>query len=776
MSVTSTLYPPIVADTQPAFLRTGTCRVYFSLSSFNSRSEIKHAQVTLINQKTNQNAFKPTIWKLGIKFIPNNKIYEDTNNSSNYKYYIQLNENSLNREIINNYFDLNRFYKVQIRFSDIEISENFNPDANWINDSTNYSRFSEWSKVSLIRGIDQPFISINSLGSNDPSDPSHEDTYSLDIPPSIFVGRMYYKNLGEEETLKSYNIKINQGVKTIIQTGQNYTDQYHPNKLYYQLSQDLQKDIVYTLIINYTTINLYKNQAIFDFKIKGTAENELHATMEVTPQQQWGRMKINISFKDLFNTDKNLIIKRTSSKVDFLKWDDIKILAHNRDFQHLWYDTTIESGIWYKYRVAELAENPRISNAGQPIMCVFDDIFLTDKERQLKVQFNPSVSDFRYNVNESQQVTLGSQYPYIKRSGNNYYRTFSIGGLISALSDQQGWYDPNYNEEHGYFYHKNSMETFTTPEELYGDAATALYAAYNYENNITQYQDYIYEKQFRQKVLDFLYKNNVKLFRSLTEGNILIKLTNISLSPIDTLGRMLYSFSASATEIDNNSLQACNKYDIINKFYYTYNKLFIQDTFENEKSLIDRFYQEFPSLSREDIDIMQLTFGYNGPKDIIIYAKPKNNKELFRYVLQNGHLVLNYSDADPVAECYFYGIHIDEDDYIETDQHYYSTDDVKNPINLGVYYIVEQYVYRIDHYVQYYGEGGILDEYHNTLATYPEEVVDNRPNDKALLVEPSYYKMIYYDGNWYPFSKYHDIIIDQLSATIEYLYRRKMEG
>jgi hypothetical protein len=69
-------------------------------------------------------------------------------------------------------------------------------------------------------------------------------------------------------------------------------------------------------------------------------------------------------------------------------------------------------------------------------MCVFDDIFLTNKDRQLKVQFNPTVSDLRYNVNESQQVTLGAQYPYVRRNGNNYYRTFSIGGLVSSLMDQ----------------------------------------------------------------------------------------------------------------------------------------------------------------------------------------------------------------------------------------------------------------------------------------------------------------------------------------------------
>jgi hypothetical protein len=49
------------------------------------------------------------------------------------------------------------------------------------------------------------------------------------------------------------------------------------------------------------------------------------------------------------------------------------------------------------------------------------------------MHFNPSVSDFRYNISESQQLTLGGKFPYIRKNGNNYYRTFSISGLVSSL-------------------------------------------------------------------------------------------------------------------------------------------------------------------------------------------------------------------------------------------------------------------------------------------------------------------------------------------------------
>ena len=64
--------------------------------------------------------------------------------------------------------------------------------------------------------------------------------------------------------------------------------------------------------------------------------------------------------------------------------------------------------------------------------------------------------------------------------------------------------------------------------------------------------------------MDFLYKNQVKLFRSSTEGNILVKLTNISLTPKRELGRLLYSFSCTAVEIDEDNINNDIKYGIYN--------------------------------------------------------------------------------------------------------------------------------------------------------------------------------------------------------------------
>ena len=62
-------------------------------------------------------------------------------------------------------------------------------------------------------------------------------------------------------------------------------------------------------------------------------------------------------------------------------------------------------------------------------------------------------------------------------------------------------------------------------------------------------------------VLEFLYDDSIKLFKSTTEGNILVKLTDINLTPNQSLGRMVYSFSAIATEVAEYNMDNCKKYN-----------------------------------------------------------------------------------------------------------------------------------------------------------------------------------------------------------------------
>ena len=61
------LYPPIIDTYMPAFVRTQACKIYFSLSIYNSYEDIKNAQVIISNQNTNMSVLKQSLYPAGIK-------------------------------------------------------------------------------------------------------------------------------------------------------------------------------------------------------------------------------------------------------------------------------------------------------------------------------------------------------------------------------------------------------------------------------------------------------------------------------------------------------------------------------------------------------------------------------------------------------------------------------------------------------------------------------------------------------------------------------------
>ena len=558
MVITSNLYPPLVSDTLPSFIRTKTCRIYFSLSNYNSATDIKNVQISLINQRTNQSAFNSTKYPSGIKITT---MTQDSNILDDYNYYVEIPINDLAEGA----FGLNQFYKVQLRFTSRAAS---NPPSSGIGLATwlynNMQYFSEWSKVCLIKGIEQPIVTIKGFDDVENSEEIILSNSIIDI-----IGQIYYANqVQEKEYLKNYNIKLyqkNNLDQVLFDSGQIYTNQYNPNEINYELGYDLLDGINYVMFFTYTTNNLYTETKQYNFTIIERGIDKLNATIEAIPDLENGRIKVNIISKDYEKFIGNLTIRRTSSESNFHKWEDVKTITYSigKELNYSWYDTTVESGIWYKYcaqRRSVHGDRGVIIQIENPIMCLLDDMFLTRNDCQLKIKFNPSLNEFKYNVTESQQTTIGAQYPYINRNGNNYFRSFPIGGLISSFIDTTNWYDPHFYN--GTFHNdEDEIKAFTSKDEIYGEINT-LYNEYNDDNNITQYNDYIYERKFREKVYDFLYKHNIKLFRSTTQGNILVKLMNIDFQPVESLGRMLYSFTATAIEVDKANIKNYQKYGI----------------------------------------------------------------------------------------------------------------------------------------------------------------------------------------------------------------------
>jgi len=71
------------------------------------------------------------------------------------------------------------------------------------------------------------------------------------------------------------------------------------------------------------------------------------------------------------------------------------------------------------------------------------------------------------------------------------------------------------------------------------------------------------EREFKLEVLEWLNNGQPKVFRSPTEGNYIVRLFNVSLTPNDTLGRMLHTFNCTAYEIAEYNYTNLNSYNLI---------------------------------------------------------------------------------------------------------------------------------------------------------------------------------------------------------------------
>lgn len=547
MAVTNNLFPPIIDTYMPAFLvdsgdiERDRCKIYFSISNYNSLKEIANAQITVSDQNTNLSVLDENKYPSNIKIT---SIYEDNKRLGNDKYYIIISKD----DIINGTFEINKYYKVQIRFTSIDatnppITTNSQPIDSWL--SENLDNFSEWSTICLIRGISTPTLNIHGLDLI--AEYTEWNSGNIDI-----IGNLTFLNPEETERLRSYDIKVyNFENELIIDTEELYGSNYvNINQLNYTLKYMFEEGEKYKIVIHYTTTNLYEETLTYMILVLQGGTKRLDATITTTLDEENSRIGIYVhgNTSDMFTG--NVMIRRTDSKSNFTIWEDVHLERLEKEtLDFTWYDNTVESGIWYYYcaqQINNIGQRSIIIRTRNPVMLLFDDMFLTVVDKQLKIKFDPQITSYQRTVLESKTDTIGSKYPFVKRNGYANYRQFQISGTISHFIDRDG--------------------LLISRENMYDNSETIinLYDDFNWENRIGPHNDYTYERDFREKVMDFLYDNTVKLFRSATEGNILVKLMNITWNPNQTLGRMIYTFNATAYETDEATIDNYKNYNIIN--------------------------------------------------------------------------------------------------------------------------------------------------------------------------------------------------------------------
>lgn len=432
-----------------------------------------------------------------------------------------------NNELSDTLFTKGQFYKIQIAFK-----------------SKTEGKIGYYSNAAIIKCTSEPQVEIKGLDGNNTNR----------LIKNIYTGT--YKNLDSSEKVYSYRFDLYDKNENLLKTSgeqlHNNLNDIDFNKNGSQDSWDLEEILSegeYSIKYSITTINglkvsssnyklaIYPGIETQTINIKTVAENDYENGCINIYLQGTSENALLVLNKTLLLTRKNNNTEIEITKFELSNWRCHKSCGP----QFLCRDFSVKQGEEYTYLLRIINDNNFSEPVGDngtlndnSVKCDFEDAFLFDGEHQLCIRYNPKIASFKSTLLESKTDTLGGKYPFIFRNGNVRYKEFSISGLISILSDENKLFQ---NENKNMF-----LDRFGINDDIRAvkDFKTALTT-----DNIHD------EREFKMNVLSWLTNGKPKMFKSATEGNFIIRLMNSSLSPNDTLGRMLHTFTSTAYEIND---------------------------------------------------------------------------------------------------------------------------------------------------------------------------------------------------------------------------------
>lgn len=512
------LYAPQVRQIQPAFeydrdKNKGTVKIYCSFSAFDENVSNKKIRCTIVDP--NQSTLDGNN-----SMIINTSKYIETTLEAN-KDYIEI--NLLNSGVFKP-FTLNQFYHVQLR-------------------TVAGGTISEPSTISLIRPIPLQSVTFDPI-----------DTSLLGLSTEIQVsGRI------TSEKIVSYKISLLNSSNAIQYTTPIiYNDL--GNKFSTLINYNFEAGQTYKFKIDYKTAYDFESEEesdIFSVSAATVGPWQLDTAPSAVNNDEIGAIEIIVLQNISFENNGIYSIFRSDSKNNFTYWKRIFAINIKENKAQLYRDFDVENNIAYKYRLVYEANGVKVKyDLNESILCEFEHIFIADRKGQYVVKYNPNITGYKKVVQESITNALGGKYPIIRKNGETGYRQFSLSGTIYA--------DYPSLEENRDSAGRLMKDWFKVETPfIYGETTIPTAKAYEYciqESMSQTKKNEIYNQYFRALIIDFLEDSGFKIFRSPTEGNMLVYLSNISFTPNKSLSREVYDFTVTATECGELKQETLNKY------------------------------------------------------------------------------------------------------------------------------------------------------------------------------------------------------------------------
>ena len=505
------LYPPTVAGTTPPFYKTDTgtyiLRVPFTMNKMVNMSDVGGVKLRIRAADTDL--------EIGRLNAYNYALSSDEGSYADFDL----------APIVASIFE-GKYYKIQLAYID----------------AANDADIGYYSTISITKCTAYPVISIVGL-----------DQYSSNVDTGYYTG--LYTNIDSSEKCYQYKFTLYDSAGEVLDTSgwllhnTNSDDKSTESNDSYFLNYSCEPSEKYSLQYSVITTNALQLDGP-KYLLVGSTSVAPELKADLVADLDYDNGCVNLSLNPWVQSKQQqaltvytgqFVVSRSSSKEDFRRWTKIVTFQLSGTLPQgtMFTDFTIEQGQTYRYALQQFNDNKIYSSrvCAPDVYAAFEDAYLYDGERQLRIRFNPKVSSFKTVLQDSKKNTLGSKYPFFFRNGIVSYKEFPISGLISYMID-----------ENQYF--------MSRQEELgmdidWQDTTDII------DENIA------FERKFKLKVLDWLNDGCIKLFRSPGEGNYLVRLTQVQLTPEDSLSRMIHTFQCTADEIEDFTPQKLITYGFL---------------------------------------------------------------------------------------------------------------------------------------------------------------------------------------------------------------------
>lgn len=237
-----------------------------------------------------------------------------------------------------------------------------------------------------------------------------------------------------------------------------------------------------------------------------------------------------------------------------LNWQEVTRIKASTMQEAVLYDYFVENGNYYRY-----ALQPILANGVKGAITSFYDAVSTfegfwllgQEDMQFSFIYDGKIGSMERIKPRDYIETIAGRFPYSVRSSELDYYRFSFSGLLTYHQDVHNLLTAtNYTTAIS----PDPTIPIGKVETKYGDEMLL-----NMKNDLEEMQDgMVMQRAWRNKILDWLSDGKLKILKSEAQGNLLVEVSDVKVTPVESLYGLVANFECQMTQmgiVDEETLQ-----------------------------------------------------------------------------------------------------------------------------------------------------------------------------------------------------------------------------